>query len=79
MYVTLSSTKKNERVNGKIQKYYIECPTYKEFKKAYKAVKHNGNTYYVHRRFSTPKYNEETHKIVSSYKDIVEFKFSYDR
>lgn len=79
VYVTLSSTKRNERVEGKIQKYVIECKTYKQMCKAYDVAKYRVGTHYVHKRFSVPKYGKDTHVIVCSYEDLKEFRRGYKK
>lgn len=77
MYITFSSTTKNERIEGKIHKYYIECKTLKKARDTFTKAKFNGKTHYVSLRFSKPKYAVETHKVVDSYKSATEFKKRY--
>ena len=78
LYVTLSSTKRNERANGKILKYVVKCRTYNQMCKAYVACKYNKEkTHYVHKRFSLPKYNKDTHVIMCDYESIKDFRKGY--
>ena len=78
LYVTLSSTRRNERADGKILKYVVRCRTYNQMCKAYIACKYNKEkTHYVHKRFSLPKYNKYTHVIVCDYENIKEFRKGY--
>ena len=77
MYITFSSTTKNERVNGKIHKYYIECKTMKRAVDTFFKAKFNGTTHYVSMRYSKPKYAIETHTIIDNYKSATEFKKKY--
>ena len=77
MYVTFSSTTKNERIDGKIHKYYIKCKNYRKARDTFVRAKFSGNTHYVSLRFSKPKYAVETHTIVDSYGSATEFKKKY--
>ena len=77
MYVTFSSTAKNERVEGKIQKYYVECKTYKQARRAFWRAKSTSKTHYVSMRMSTPRYCEITHRIVDHYDSIGSFSKKY--
>ena len=78
LYVTLSSTRRNERADGKILKYVVRCRTYNQMCKTYIACKYNKEkTHYVHKRFSLPKYNKDTHVIVCDYENIKAFRKGY--
>lgn len=77
MYVTFSSTTKNERIDGKIHKYYIECKGYKQARSTFWKAKGKGKTHYVSTRFSTPRYPTSTHKIVAHYISAKDFVKGY--
>ena len=78
MYVTLSSTSRNMRIDGKITKYYIKCKTLRQaYDTLIRAKLNKKATYYVRLRFSAPKYPDATHVIVDNYKNIKEFQKNY--